>query len=189
AAEKRGRLAGLQAARAAFYAGDIAETIVRYHEQNGGWLARDDLANYHSRYEEPVKVRWRDFEVFTCGPWCQGPMLAQALRMIEAAGGLEGLQHNSADYVHLITEIMKAACADREYRYGDPLFVDVGLDELLSDAHVSARVSAIDNERAMPDMPPPIGRYPANRPASAVAPSGLKTEATIEPDTSYCCAV
>src|SRR6185369_713542 len=67
------------------------------------------------------QVRWRDFEVYTCGPWCQGPMLAQALRMIEASGGLKGLTHNSADYVHLVTEILKAACADREYRYGDPL--------------------------------------------------------------------
>ena len=55
-------------------------------------------------------------------------MLAQALRMIEAAGGLTDLQHNGADYVHLVTEILKAACADREYRYGDPLFVDVGMD-------------------------------------------------------------
>ena len=91
AAAKHGRLAGLAAARAAFYCGDIAETIVRYHEENGGYLARDDLADFHSRYEEPVQVRWRDFEVFTCGPWCQGPMLAQALRMIEAAGGLKGL--------------------------------------------------------------------------------------------------
>jgi gamma-glutamyltranspeptidase / glutathione hydrolase len=129
-AAKHGRIAGLRAARAAFYCGDIAETIVRYHEQEGGYLARDDLANFHSRYEEPVSVRWRDFEVFTCGPWCQGPMLAQALRMIEASGGLKGLAHNSADYIHLVTEILKAACADREYRYGDPLFVDVGLDEL-----------------------------------------------------------
>ena len=169
AATKHGRLAGLAAARAAFYCGDIAETIVRYHEENGGYLARDDLANFHSRYEEPVQVRWRDFEVFTCGPWCQGPMLAQALRMIEAAGGLKGLQHNSADYIHLVTEILKAACADREYRYGDPLFVDVGMDALLSDAHVSARVSAIDRERAMPDMPPPIGRYPGNMPPPAAA--------------------
>ena len=90
APSKRGRAAGLAAARAAFYCGDIAETIVRYHEQDGGYLARDDLADFHRRYEEPVRVRWRDFEVFTCGPWCQGPMLAQALRMIEAAGGLEG---------------------------------------------------------------------------------------------------
>ena len=51
----RGRLAGLAAARAAFYCGDIAETIVRYHEQNGGYLASDDLADFHSRYEAPVK--------------------------------------------------------------------------------------------------------------------------------------
>src|SRR6185503_14713192 len=186
-AETRGRLAGLQAARAAFYAGDIAETIVRYHEENGGYLARDDLANFHSRYEEPVKVRWRDFEVYTCGPWCQGPMLAQALRMIEAADGLKGLKHNSADYIHLIAEIMKAACSDREYRYGDPQFVDVGLDELLSDAHVSERVGAIDMQRAMPDMPPPIGRHPSNRPPAAA--STVRSDALIEPDTSYCCAV
>jgi gamma-glutamyltranspeptidase/glutathione hydrolase len=185
AASKRSRLAGLAAARAAFYCGDIAETIVRYHESHGGYLARDDLAEFHSRYEEPVKVRWRDFEVYTCGPWCQGPMLAQALRMIEAAGGLKGLQHNSADYVHLIIEILKAACADREYRYGDPLFVDVGLEELLSDAHVRARVEAIDMQRAMPDMPPPVGRYPANAPS----PSQLRSDAVVEPDTSYCCAV
>ena len=192
AVTKRGRLAGLQAARAAFYAGDIAETIVKYHEENGGYLARDDLANYHSRYEEPVKVRWRDFDVFTCGPWCQGPMLAQALKMIEAAGGLKDLKHNSADYVHLITEIMKGACADREYRYGDPLFVDVGLDELLGDAHVRARVGAIDMQRATPDMPPPVGRYPANAPAPSTQRSDasrIASDASVEPDTSYCCAV
>ncbi len=108
--------------------------------------------------------------------------------MIEAAGGLKGWLHNSADYIHLVTEIMKAACADREYRYGDPLFVDVGMDELLSDAHVSARVGAIDRERAMPDMPPPIGRYPGNMPPPAAA-SRAKSDAVVEPDTSYCCAV
>ena len=51
AARARRRLAGLDAARAAFYGGDIAETIVRYHEQNGGYLARDDLATFHCRYE------------------------------------------------------------------------------------------------------------------------------------------
>ena len=162
---------------------------MRYHEQNGGYLARDDLADFHSRYEAPVSVRWRDFEVFTCGPWCQGPMLAQALRMIEAAGGLKGLQHNSADYVHLITEILKAACADREYRYGDPLFVDVGLDELLSDAHVRGAGRARSTmQRAMPDMPPPVGRYPANAPPPHRRRSSA-SDAVVEPDTSYCCAV
>ncbi|WP_431285665.1 gamma-glutamyltransferase family protein [Humitalea sp. 24SJ18S-53] len=184
AASKRGRVAGLQAARAAFYCGDIAAKIADYHAQEGGYLTRADLAGFHSRYEEPVKVRWRDFEVYTCGPWCQGPMLAQSLLMVERAG-LDGLAHNSADYIHLLTEIIKAACSDREYRYGDPRFVDVGLDELLSPAHVAARVAAIDMANAMPDMPPPLGRYPGNMPM----PEKGGSEATIEPDTSYCCAV
>jgi gamma-glutamyltranspeptidase/glutathione hydrolase len=104
-----------------------------------------------------------------------------------AAGGLEDRAHNGAGYI-TPSPRSKAACADREYRYGDPLFVDVGLDELLSDAHVAARVGAIDRERAMPDMPPPLGRHPSNRPPP-VSASPVKSDATIEPDTSYCCAV
>lgn len=182
-AARRGRIAGLQAARAAFYSGDIARTIVAFHEQAGGYLAMDDLTGFHSRYEPPVHTRWRDFDVVTCGPWCQGPMLAQSLLMLEHAG-LDGLAHNGPDYIHLLTEVLKAACSDREYRYGDPRFVDVGLEELLSDAHVRARVAAIDRQHAMPDMPPPLGRFPSNMPPPAATGAG-----PIEPDTSYCCAV
>ena len=183
AAAHKGRVAGLQAARAAFYCGDIAQRIVAYHEQEGGYLTRDDLASFHSPYEEPVRTRWRDFEVITCGPWCQGPMLAQALLMVERAG-LAGLAHNSPDYIHLVTEVMKAACSDREHRYGDPRFVDVGLEELLSEAHVAARVAAIDMDVAMPDMPPPLGRHPSNLPPPSTGRSDQ-----VDPDTSYCCAV
>ena len=66
-------LAGtLQAARAAFYCGDIAQRIAAYHEQEGGYLTRADLASLRSRYEPVVRTRWRDFEVLTCSPWCQG---------------------------------------------------------------------------------------------------------------------
>jgi gamma-glutamyltranspeptidase/glutathione hydrolase len=183
-ASKHGRVAGLQAARGAFYTGDIAARIAEYHRQEGGYLTRQDLASFHSRYEKPVRTRWRDFEVLTCGPWCQGPMLAQALRMIEASGGLAGLAHNGTDYIHLIIEIMKAVCSDREYNYGDPRFVDVQLDRLLSDAHIRARLDAIDMDVAMPDMPPPLGRFPANEP-----PAYPREASLIEPDTSYCCAV
>jgi gamma-glutamyltranspeptidase/glutathione hydrolase len=184
AASTRGRAAGLQAARAAFYCGDIAVKIVEFHQRNGGYLSRQDLAEFHSRYEDPVRIRWRDFEVITCGPWCQGPMLAQSLLMIEASGGLVGLTHNGPDYIHLITEIMKSACSDREYRYGDPRFVDVGLEQLLSDEHVRTRVGAIDMSRAMPDMPPPLGRASTHMPLGGAGGRG-----PIEPDTSYCCAV
>jgi gamma-glutamyltranspeptidase/glutathione hydrolase len=178
------RAAGLEAARAAFYAGDIAEAVAAYHREHGGLLTRDDLAGYRSRYEPPVRARWRDFEVLTCGPWCQGPVLAQSLVMLERAG-LAGLDMQAADYIHLVTEVLKAAFADREYRYGDPAFVDVGLDELLSPAHADARLAGIDLARAEPGMPPPLGR-PAAVPLPEPTRDGLDGRPL---DTSYVCVI
>lgn len=159
AAAAKGRLAGLEAAHAAFYKGDIARRIVDYHEANGGYLRRDDLAEFRCRYEPPVELRWRDMALYTCGPWCQGPVVAHTLAMLEKTD-FHRHAHNSPDYVHTVVEVMKAAFADREYRYGDPAFVDVRLDELFSDAHLQARVAAIDPRRAMPDMPGPLGPVP-----------------------------
>ncbi|MEA2276155.1 MAG: gamma-glutamyltranspeptidase / glutathione hydrolase [Solirubrobacteraceae bacterium] len=170
-----GRVAGLEAARAAFYEGDIAARIVAFHGEQGGYLTREDLASFRCRREPPVRVRWRDLEVVTAGPWCQGPVLAQALRTLEHAG-LDGLRRDEADYVHLVLEVLKGAFDDRERRYGDPRFVDVGLDELLSDAHVAARAAAIDPARAADS------RAPGER---AAAPEPLARAR----DTSYVCVV
>jgi gamma-glutamyltranspeptidase/glutathione hydrolase len=181
---RRGREAGLEAARAAFYCGEIAERIATYHEEHGGYLTREDLASFRCRYEPPVRIRWRDFEVITCGPWCQGPVLAQALRMLEHAG-LDGLARDDADYVHLVIEVLKGVFADREYRYGDPRFVAVGMEELLSDAHVAARLALIDPSRAAPELPPPIGSSAAA--TLPLAPAGGDLEPAV--DTSYVCVI
>ena len=75
AAAHKGRDAGLEAARSAFYTGDIGRTIVAYHEQNGGLLRMDDLAEFRSGIEASVSVPFGEFSVHTCGPWCQGPVL------------------------------------------------------------------------------------------------------------------
>jgi gamma-glutamyltranspeptidase / glutathione hydrolase len=184
AAAHGGRLAGLEAARAAFYRGDVAEEIVTYHEQHGGYLTRGDLAGFHSRYEPPVRIRWRDFEIVTCGPWCQGPALAQALLMLERAG-LDGFKRDQAPYAHLVIEALKGAFADREYRYGDPAFVNVGMDELLADQHLADRVAAIDRERAHPRLPGPIGPETT----STAVPSPDVALSRPPPDTSYVCVV
>ncbi|MGH2263483.1 gamma-glutamyltransferase, partial [Klebsiella pneumoniae] len=116
-AARHGRAAGLEAARAAFYVGDIAERIVAHQKSEGGFLSRDDLARFRSRYEPVVTTQWRGIELFTCGPWCQGPTLIQSLLMLEKAG-LDGLAHNSADYLHLLIEVIKCVFSDREYHYG-----------------------------------------------------------------------
>jgi gamma-glutamyltranspeptidase/glutathione hydrolase len=181
AAARHGRTAGLEAARAAFYIGDIAERIAAFHASEGCYLTREDLAGFRSRYEPAVRRRWRDMEVITCGPWCQGPTLIQALLMLEQAG-LEGLKHNSADYLHLLMEVIKCVFSDREYTYGDPRFIDVPLDTLMGPAHMAERLKQIDPKKAMPDMPPPITGEPKRLTPSQGSPQR-------DPDTSYLCVV
>lgn len=152
AASARGRRAGLKAARDAFYRGDIARRIVRHHADNGGWLGRDDLASYDVTVEPPVRTAFGDVELYTCGPWCQGPTLGQILRILEGLD-LSAEGHNSVSYIHLLTEAVKLAFADREAFYGDPRFVDVPLEALLSDAFAGERRKAIDPSRASAGMP------------------------------------
>jgi gamma-glutamyltranspeptidase/glutathione hydrolase len=184
AAASKGREAGLQAAHDAFYRGDIAREITAFQAREGGYLTMEDMAAYHSPVVAPLKVDWRGHRLITCGPWCQGPTLAQALLMMEQAG-LDGLAHNSADYIHLLTECLKGAFADREYHVGDPEFVDVPMTEMLSPAHIARRVAAIDPVRAHPGMPARLigaGAAQANVASRA-------TEPQLEAGTSYACVV
>jgi gamma-glutamyltranspeptidase / glutathione hydrolase len=118
-ANGRGREAGLDAARDAFYRGDIARKIVGFIKDQGGLLSSEDMANYHSPVVPPERRRFGDLEVFTCGAWCQGPTLLQTLALLEGTD-LGALGHNSADYIHTLTEALKLAFADREAYYTDP---------------------------------------------------------------------
>lgn len=183
AASAGGRMAGLAAARDAFYRGDIAARIVAFQEQEGGYLSRDDLAGFRSRIEAPVVAEWRGHRFYTCGPWCQGPALLEALLVAERIG-LDGLAHNSPAYLHVIAESLKIALADREYHFGDPLMVDVPLDRLLAEPHLAARAAGFDAALACPDMPPPlIGN------GTEIPPPTVEKAPAIEQDTSYVCAV
>ncbi len=182
AAAGDGREAGLEAARAAFYVGDIAERMVSYIQGEGGYLSRDDLANFRSQTGPAIRGRWRDFELYTCGPWCQGPTLIESLLMIEKAG-LDGLQQNSADYLHLLVEVIKCVFADREYYYGDPDHVDVPLARLHGDANIADWLSRIDRAQAMPGLPAPNG---IDEPFRYLVTEGPPER---DPDTSYLCVV
>jgi gamma-glutamyltranspeptidase/glutathione hydrolase len=182
---KMGRSAGLAAARAAFYEGDIAATIADYHREHGGWLSRADLADYEVTFERPVRTAYAGVNVFTCGPWCQGPVLGQILAILEGVD-LASMGHNGAGYIHLLTEAMKLAFADREACYGDPRFVKVPLGRLLSSDFAAERRRRIDPNRAAPRMPQPgIGFSLEERgvmPRSRHAPA-------LSPDTSYVAVV
>lgn len=185
AARKGGRAEGLKAAHDAFYQGDIARTITAYHAANGGWLSMTDMGAFRARLEAPVKVRYRDMDVYTCGPWCQGPALGMILRML-ARDDMAALGHNSPAYIHLLSEAVKLAFADREAYFGDPRFIDVPLATLLSDAFQQTRRGAIDAARAYPEMPP-AGAIPGYPRLQREPPRG--DVPPLSPDTSYAAAV
>ena len=159
-AEKRagaGRLEGLTAARAYFYSGPIARKIVEFTshtrvmdssgERHTCLIGPDDFSGYVSRIEEPVSAEFRGLNVHKCGPWSQGPVFLQQLRLLEAYN-LRRMGHNSPDYIHLLTEVSKLAFADREKFYGDPLFTDVPLGALLSREYAQKRRKLIDMKKA-----------------------------------------
>lgn len=148
----KGRIQALAAAHSAFYEGDISTKIARHHHEHGGWLTREDLAGYHVTFEEPVRTTYKGVELYTCGPWCQGPLLGQILAILDGVD-LISLGHNSSAYIHFVTEAMKLAFADREACYGDPRFVDVPLQRLLSSGYAAERRAQIDLCRATPRMP------------------------------------
>lgn len=176
---------GLAAARSAFYEGEIAQAIAAYHAEHGGFLTLEDLAGFHSRYEPVVRTRWRDFDVLTCGPWCQGPALAQALVTLERSGA-RPTAFDDPGWVHLVLEVLKGVFADREYRYGDPAFVDVGLERLLSADHADARLALIDPVRATPGLPGPVG-YEVDLALHLPEPGA--SDGPRPRDTSYVCVI
>jgi gamma-glutamyltranspeptidase/glutathione hydrolase len=161
--KSQGRQQALQAARDVFYKGDIAESIVRFAQENEfpdasgmrnrGLLIREDLLDYSARIEEPVTVAYRGYDVYKCGPWTQGPVFLQQLNLLESHD-LAALGQNSPAAIHLIMEAAKLAFADRERWYGDPDFVSVPLDILLSKEYAAQRRALIDPARASMELRP-----------------------------------
>ncbi|HYG42679.1 MAG TPA: gamma-glutamyltransferase [Bordetella sp.] len=164
-----GRIQGLQAARDAFYKGDIATAILKYHRENGGLLTAQDLDGYRTPVGVPVRGAFDGYDLYTPQAWCQGPTLIEMLRIADALQvGMHA--HNSIAYIHRLAEAMKAAFDDRHRYFGDPTHVQVPLDELLSVAHARRRAQAID-------------------PVCATSPQGVAGAGSVALDTSYVCVV
>lgn len=151
AAEKRSgtrsRHAGLMAARDYFYKGPIAHRIGEYMQHNGGLLAAEDLARFHAGVGSPVKADFHGYEIYKAGFWTQGPAMVETLNLLENYD-LAQMGHNSADYIHTLTEALKLALADRDRFYGDPNFVKIASAELLSKDYAALRRPLIEKQRA-----------------------------------------
>ncbi len=161
-----GREAAIQAAIEYFYTGPVAERAVRFSSDNAflddtgeahtGLLALDDFASYGANgtmIEDPLQVAYRGVDVLKCGPWSQGPVLLQHLKLLEGFD-LRALGHNTAEYLHVYLECAKLAFADRERYYGDPEFTSVPMGRLLSDDYAAERRELIDSHRASLEQRP-----------------------------------
>lgn len=181
---------GLDAARDHFYKGDIAERIAAFMSASDGWITRDDLATFAVEVEEnPPHVNYRGYEVFGCGPWCQGPVALETLSIL-AGYDLSDLGPGSADLFHLILEALKAAFADREQYVGDPNYVDVPLEGMLDSGYAAAWRERIRTDVAFPGMPE------AGNPWAHMGQEGTINhraarafDAPVEPDTSFLCVI
>jgi len=143
----------LQAAVDRFYQGDIADDLETWYIEKGGLLRKEDLAAHVTRVEDPVTIEYRGYTVCKCDTWTQGPYLCQALRLLEGFD-LQNMEHLSADYIHILTEAMKLALADRDEYYADPVFADVPLQALLSDQYTNIRRELIDMNAASKEVRP-----------------------------------
>ncbi len=152
-ARNRGREAAIEAAADRFYRGDIASDIAAWSKRHGGLLEASDLAAFETRVEAPVSADYRGATVYKCGPWSQGPVFLQQLRLLEGFD-LAAMGHNSADYIHSVVESAKLAFADREAYYADPQFVEVPLKGLVSREYADIRRALIDARRASMEQRP-----------------------------------
>jgi len=187
-ARKKGREAGLQAARSAFYQGDIARKITQYHTENNGWLTLEDLAAFRVETESASRSTFCGLDIYTCGPWCQGPLLSQVLNILEAYG-ITDIAPNTPSYIHSLIEAMKLGFADRHAYYGDPSFVDVPLETLLSPEYAQTRAVDIDSEKARSGMPSAgeiVNCGPNGKGSPLPAGDGYHPP---ERDTSFVCVV
>ncbi|HEX6980715.1 MAG TPA: gamma-glutamyltransferase family protein [Alphaproteobacteria bacterium] len=186
----------IEAARAAFYKGFVAEEIEKFvtrtevmdasGQRHRGVLTAADLAAWQASYEAPVTYDYRGYTVCKAGPWSQGPVLLQLLALLKGFD-LAALDTVGPDFIHLLVEAKKLAYADRDAWYGDPNAVDVPLATLLSDAYNDARRKLI-GDTASRELRPgsPDGRtpkMPAFKVGAAAVAAGVGEPARVEQES------
>jgi gamma-glutamyltranspeptidase/glutathione hydrolase len=152
----------IEAARRAWSCGFVAEAIDRFcrgapvkdvsGRAHKGLLTGADLARWRATYEAPLTLDYRGLTVCKTGPWGQGPVLLQLLAILDGFE-LDRLDPNGPDFVHTVIEALKLAFADREAYYGDPDFVAVPIETLLSPAYAAERRRRIGTSASLALQP------------------------------------
>jgi gamma-glutamyltranspeptidase / glutathione hydrolase len=133
-----------------FYRGEVAQRITTEMSSGGGLITAADLADYRVVERQPVRGTYRGFEVVSTPPPSSGGVhILQILNVLEGYD-LQAMGHNSADYLHHLTESMKLAYADRSLYLADPDFVDVPVAQLIDKDYAKRQRARIDSKQATP---------------------------------------
>ncbi len=150
----KSRKEAIFAANERFYRGDIAREFVRGSKEQGGLITLDDMAEWRVYLEEPVTSNYKGIDVYKLTSWVQGPVMLQALNMLETLD-LKSMGYNSARYIHTLYQVMNLAFADRDFYYGDPYYPpEEPLEGLLSKEYAKHRLKGLDREKNDPDVKP-----------------------------------
>jgi len=160
------RVAAIDAVRDVFYRGDIAHRIDAFSRANKGLLRYEDMAAFHLEPEDPVATTFQGYQVYKPGFWSQGPSLIEALNILEGYD-LRTMHWNSAEYLHTLVEALKLAYADRDTYYGDPKFVTVPTERLLSKEYATERRKLVTSVASLEFRPGQIGANPPKHPSEA----------------------
>ena len=148
------RKTAIYAAYDRFYRGDIARELTRATQNAGGLITMEDLDRWQVYIEEPVSTTYKGIEVYKLTTWVQGPVLLQALNIVENFN-IAAMGYNSTRYIHTLYQAMNLAFADRDFYYGDPYYPpEEPVAGLLSKDYARARAQMIDPDRNDPTIGP-----------------------------------
>lgn len=146
--------------RSEFYQGETGQKLVDFLKTRDGIITMDDLAAYEAEWREPVTFTYKDLKIISMSPPSSGGIcLAQILKMIEPYP-LSEYGHNSTQAIQVITEAERRAYADRSFYLGDPDFVDIPIETLISEAYLSGRMDDFSFDAATPSSSINYGSIP-----------------------------
>ncbi len=146
--------------REEFYSGDTAQELVQFLQEKGGIINIDDLAAYQVKWRDPVTFTYDDLRVISMSPPSSGGIvMGQIMKMIRPYPLYE-YGHNSVEAIQVITEAERRAYADRGFYLGDPDFVDIPSEMLLSEDYLKERMSSFSFQKATPSTSIGHGNIP-----------------------------
>jgi gamma-glutamyltranspeptidase/glutathione hydrolase len=160
------RVAAIDAVRDYFYRGEIAKKIDEFSRAHEGLLRYEDMAEFKLSPEDPVSTEFQGARVYKPGFWSQGPAMLEALNLLSPYD-LTPMRLNSGQYIHTLTEALKLAYADRDTYYGDPKFVKIPADELLSMKYADDRRKLIGPTASLAFHPGQAGENPPLHPSQS----------------------